>query len=75
MNEQNVNSLYSDMQRFDWNDVKCVASAEEAYNMFSDKIGEFLGANCPSKKIRVKKLDISKPYITSDIKRLIKEKQ
>ena len=42
--------------------------------MFSDKLGEFLDANCPSKKIGVKKLDISKPYITSDIKRLIKEK-
>ena len=74
MNEQNVNSLYSDIRLFDWNVVKCVASAEEAYNMFSDKIIEFLDANCPSKKIRVKKLNISKPYITSDIKRLIKEK-
>ncbi len=38
MNEQNVNSLYSDIRRFDWNVVKCVDSAEEAYNMFSDKI-------------------------------------
>ena len=74
MNEQNVNSLYSDIRKFDWNVVKCVASAEEAYNMFSDKIIEFLDANCLSKKIRVKKLDISKPYITSYIKRLIKEK-
>ena len=41
--------------------------------MFSNKIGEFLGENCPRNKIRVKKLDISKPYITSDIKSLIKE--
>ena len=50
MNEQNVNSLYSDIRLFNWNVVKCVASAEEAYNMFSDKIIEFLDANCPSKK-------------------------
>ena len=49
-------------------------SVENAYNVFSDKLNELLEMNCPLKKVKMKKLDISKPYITNDLKQLIKEK-
>ena len=43
------------------------------YNSFSNRI-ELLFNNCPVTTIRIKKLDHEKPYISHDIKLLIKEK-
>ena len=54
--------------------IKLLTSVEYACNMFSDKLTEFLDINCQYKTIKIKKLDLCKPYIINDIKKLIKEK-
>ena len=59
---------------YDWETIKQVISAEDAYNMFSDKLTDLLNINCLYRKFKIKKLDVNKPYITSDIKTMIKEK-
>ena len=42
--------------------------------MFSDKLANLLNINCPYRKFKMKKLDVNKPYIMTDIKTMIKEK-
>ena len=42
--------------------------------MFSDKLANLLNINCPCRKFKMKKLDVNKPYIMTDIKTMIKEK-
>ena len=74
MNEHNINCLNESICGYDWETIKQVTSAEDAYNMFSDMLTDFLNINCPYRKFKIKKLDVNKPYITSDIKTMIKEK-
>ena len=70
----NFSSAFATIRSYNWESIKNENSVENAYNVFSDKLNELLDVNCPLKKVKMKKLDISKPYITSDIKQLIKEK-
>ena len=74
MNEHNINCLNESICGYDWETIKQVTSAEDAYNMFSDKLTDLLNINCPYRKFKIKKLDVNKSYITSDIKTMIKEK-
>ena len=46
----------------------------EMYNSFSNRIELLFNSNCPVTTVRIKKLDHEKPYISHDIKLLIKEK-
>ena len=71
MNEHNINCLNESICGYDWKTIKQVTSAEDAYNMFSDKLTDLLNINCPYRKFKMKKLDVNKPYITSDIKTMI----
>ena len=73
MNEHNINCLNESICGYDWGTIKQVTSAEDSY-MFSDKLNNLLNINCPYRKLKIKKLDVNKPYITSDIKTIIKEK-
>ena len=47
---------------------------EEAYKEFNDNLRLMFDESCPYKTVKIKKLDIKKPYITSEIKRLIRAK-
>ena len=49
-------------------------SVNEVYATFIDQFKKLYDESCPVKAVRVKKLDILKPYITREIKALIKEK-
>ena len=74
MNEHNINCLNESICGYDWETIKQVTSAEDAYNIFSNKLTDLLEINCPYRKFKIKKLYLNKPYITSDIKTMIKEK-
>ena len=47
---------------------------ETAYNLFSSKLKLLYDTNCPIKRVIVKKLDVEKPYITPEIKNMLKRK-
>ena len=69
-----MNLLSECIEGHNWEIIKSIDSVEEAYNTFIGKLKELYDHNCPLITVNVKKLDISKPYINSNIKLLIKEK-
>ena len=52
--------------------INCI---ESSYNMFSDNLKNLYDRYCPIKNVRVKRLDVSKPYITLEIKKMLRAKQ
>ena len=44
------------------------------YNKFSEVLSYLFDKNCPYKTVKVKKLDLDKPFIGSEIKAVLKEK-
>ena len=70
----NINLLKDSISDFEWHEIKSLDSANEIYNKFSDTVNEIYDRCCPLRTYKIKMLDRDKPYITSDIKALIKEK-
>ena len=70
----NINLLKESISDFEWHEIKSLDSANEIYNKFSDTVNEIYDRCCPLRTYKIKMLDRDKPYITSDIKALIKEK-
>ena len=55
MNEHNINCLNEVICGYDWKTIKQVTTAEDAYNMFSDKLIDLLNINCPYRKFKLRK--------------------
>ena len=72
--ENNYNELVSRFNTVDWSFVREADGVNNAYNGFADRIECIFSEVCPLKEVRVKKLDLEKPYITRNIKNMIKEK-
>ena len=70
----NWDSLKVELRNFDWNNIKNYDCVEGAFNEFSASLKRIFDQSCPFKIMKIKKLDLSKPYITRNIKELIKEK-
>ena len=70
----NINLLKESVSDFEWHEFKSLDSANEVYNKFSDTVNEIYDRCCPLGTYKIKMLDRDKPYITSDIKALIKKK-
>ena len=73
--ETNLSFVKTCIDDYDWNSLKNIVSVEELYDKFSDTINGIYNIYCPMKKIKVKRLDSLKPYISNEIKNLIKEKR
>ena len=57
-----------------WGDIHSCNSAENAYNMFASVLSSYYDEACPVQMRVIKKVDMEKPYIDSEIKRIINEK-
>ena len=58
----------------DWERSKGIRDAECAYNEFARVISDKFDGCCPVVSCKVKKNDIDKPYITTEIKALFRQK-
>ena len=72
--EDNRIAFSSDVLSHDWTFVEEFDSADSAYNAFSDRITSLYDKNFPVRTRKVKRIDELKPYITKEIKLLIKKK-
>ena len=60
--------LSNRINSWDWECLKNLRSVNEVYDTFIDQFKKLYDENCPVKAVRVKKLDVLKPYITREIK-------
>ena len=67
-------SMYEDIKNANWSQVVALQSVDEAYDSFLDRLTCFYEKNFPIVTRKVKYLDLAKPYITGDIKLMIKKK-
>ena len=74
MKQENKESLVNDLTSRNWEFLSESNTVTEMYNSFSNRIELLFNSNCPVTTVRIKKLDHEKPYISHDIKLLIKEK-
>ena len=65
LSEEKINSLTECNAEYSWDDVKNVDCVEDAYNTFITAVKDMYDINCPIKDVRMKKLDVSKPYINN----------
>ena len=72
--EANRNSLSNEILSQDWKFIERYNCADSAYDAFSDKIISLYNKNFPIKTKKIKQIDLSKPYVTNEIKLLIKRK-
>ena len=66
-----VQSMLADI---DWNDIKSSNNLYEAFNNFSQNVERVFSSSSTVETKIVKKLDVTKPYVTFEIKTLLKEK-
>ena len=66
--------LSNRINSWDWECLKNLRSVNEVYDTFIDQFKKLYDESCSVKAVRVKKLDLLKPYITREIIALIKEK-
>ena len=71
---ENLERLKNSFADNDFTPVLGNENAEASYNLFVDNVRLIYDAICPAKKVRIKRLDILKPYITSEIKELLRSK-
>ncbi|XP_042891027.1 uncharacterized protein LOC122265692 [Penaeus japonicus] len=70
----NLDNFLSDVENVDW--LNCLTSTEvdEGFSQFHDKFYTIFSQYFPIKHKKIKTQHLNKPYITYDIKQLIKEK-
>ena len=54
--------------------ILTVNDVEDAYATFASVLQSLYNEHCPLKTVRIKRLDAENPYISTDLKKLIKEK-
>ena len=64
VNETNLSYVKTCIDDYDWNSLKNIVSVEELYDKFSETINGIYNTCCPVRKIKVKRLDSLKPYIS-----------
>ena len=69
LSEEEMNSLTECIAEYSWDDVKNVDCVEDAYSTFITAVRDMYDINCPNNGVRMKKLDMSKPYINKEIKK------
>ena len=74
INDLSLATLKSALENCDWERLKDIQDAESAYNEFARVISDNFNACCPVVSYKVKKNDIDKPSITTEIKALIRQK-
>ena len=74
INDLSLATLKSSLENCDWERLKGIQDAECAYSEFARVISDNFDACCPVVSYKVKKNDIDKPYITTEIKALIRQK-
>ena len=74
LKDENMSILSERIRSYEWKNIERLNNVEEAYKEFNDNLKLMFDESCPNKTIKIKKLDIKKPYITSEIKRLIRDK-
>ena len=74
INDLSLATLKSSLENCDWERLKGIQDAECAYSEFAHVISDNFDACCPVVSYKVKKNDIDKPYITTEIKALIRQK-
>ena len=73
-NIRNNNLFKTLISDYDWSAIFEESCVESLYNTFHSKLSEIYNECFPLLQRKRKKLDVVKPYITSEIKSLIKEK-
>ena len=71
---RNIDRLAEAIAEFDWSLILNISHVESAYDFFAQNFKKLYDQHCPVKIVRNKVLDVKKPYISSEIKQLIKEK-
>ena len=71
---ENLERLKNSFADNDFTPVLGNENAEASCNLFVDNVRLIYDAICPARKVRIKRLDILKPYITSEIKELLRSK-
>ena len=74
LRDENMSILSERIRSYEWKNIERLNNIEEAYKEFNDNLKFMFDESGPNKTIKIKKLDITKPYITSEIKRLIRDK-
>ena len=71
---ENLERLKNSFADNDFTPVLGNENAKASYNLFVDNVRLIYDAICPAREVRIKRLDILKPYITSEIKELLRSK-
>ena len=74
LNAENREQLKSAIINCDFSSIMNRNSVETSYNMFAGVLKTLYDTQCPFNNTRVKRLDVSKPFITSEIKCMLKLK-
>ena len=60
-----MNDLWGLVGQYNWDTIKMHADVDQCYNAFIDKISLLFDQASPIRNIKVKRLDLAKPYITA----------
>ena len=74
LTENNREQLKNVIANYDFAPIMNINCIESLYNMFSDTLKNLYDRYCLIKNVRVKRLDVSKPYITLEIKNMLRDK-
>ena len=75
LNSRNKAAFDELVSAFDWSTVITDSDPESSYDTFHNKLSEFYEICFPIQNVRRKYLNIKKPYITGEIKKLIQERR
>ena len=74
LNPDNLLQVKAAIERHNFDEVFTRGNVDESYDLFSSDLLSIYDSFCPVKTVKFKNLDVKKPYITSEIKQLLKEK-
>lgn len=72
---QSKSAFSEGLLKVDWDSIKMLDDVNDKYDSFSSRIEQSFNHYFPLTTRRVKKIDAAKPYITSEIKELIRQKR
>ena len=75
INEITLYNLASDLENYNFDEILCLPSLDDAVNKLDDTLLAYFNAHCPIITKRVTRKDREKPWINGHIKRLIKTRQ
>ena len=73
LNPDNLLQVEAAIERHNFDEVFTRGNVDESYDLFSKDILSIYDSFCPVKTVKLKNLDVKKPYITSEKHRLQKK--